>query len=232
MSDIPKNQAQFFSQPYPSAPCDIYACTNRAKYFIGRPDGPLNICLRLCPEHAAQLVANLPEELMQKQAANEIGKTNDGYIFITYAKAMEALELLPDGEIKDRLAWSVEELKKDIDKGVINPQQDLDDKEALVSLFAETYATLDDEAKAELLVAISGIVEADEQNDDNQDPTALFNQVVGATDTAKGMEPRAEPKKYHCEYCGEGFDVPIGKANHLRTCPAKKEAEAKEGGDG
>lgn len=58
-----KNTPQFFPQPFPSAPCDTFNCRNRAKWFIGRPDGPLNICLRLCDDCARVILLNLPAEL-------------------------------------------------------------------------------------------------------------------------------------------------------------------------
>lgn len=56
-------QPTFHVQPFPSAACDIFSCTRRAKWFIGRPDGPLNIKLRICEECAKALMESLPEEL-------------------------------------------------------------------------------------------------------------------------------------------------------------------------
>ena len=58
-----KNQTQFFPQPYPSAPCDSFNCLNRAVYFIGKPEGPANICHRLCRACAESVVRSIPEEL-------------------------------------------------------------------------------------------------------------------------------------------------------------------------
>ena len=58
-----KSQAQFFPQPYPSAPCDSFNCLNRAVYFIGKPEGPANICHRLCRSCAESVVRSIPAEL-------------------------------------------------------------------------------------------------------------------------------------------------------------------------
>lgn len=63
MSEYPKNLPQFFPQPYPSAPCDSFNCLSRAAYFIGKPEGPHNICHRLCPTCAESVVRSIPEEL-------------------------------------------------------------------------------------------------------------------------------------------------------------------------
>lgn len=43
-----KNLAQVFPQTFPSASCDIYNCRNRAMHFIGRPDAPLNLAMKVC----------------------------------------------------------------------------------------------------------------------------------------------------------------------------------------
>ena len=58
-----KSQSQFFPQPYPSASCDSFNCLNRATYFVGKPDGPANICHRLCRECAESVIRSIPEEL-------------------------------------------------------------------------------------------------------------------------------------------------------------------------
>lgn len=63
MSNMDKSQAQFFPQPYPSAPCDSFNCLNRAVYFIGKPEGPANICHRLCQDCAESVVRSTPGEL-------------------------------------------------------------------------------------------------------------------------------------------------------------------------
>ena len=56
-----KNKAQIFPQPYPSAPCDSFSCTSRATWFIGRPDGPLNICLKVCDNCLHTIAESLPD---------------------------------------------------------------------------------------------------------------------------------------------------------------------------
>lgn len=61
---LDKSKAQIFPQPYPSAPCDVYGCSNRAKWFIGKPDGPLNIPMRVCDECMRNIVASIPEEYL------------------------------------------------------------------------------------------------------------------------------------------------------------------------
>lgn len=44
-----------------------------------------------------------------------------------------------------------------------------------------------------------------------------FNQVIGATDTARGK------KTYPCKYCGETFDTPGALGNHVKRCQRKGE---------
>ncbi len=65
---LPNNKAQFFPQPFLSF-CDSYNCTNVAKYFIGRPDGPLNACHKVCPQCAQSIVQSIPEELQPPEIA-------------------------------------------------------------------------------------------------------------------------------------------------------------------
>lgn len=64
MTQTPKNAAQVFPNPFPSSYCDIFCCRERAKYHIGRPDGPLNIVLRVCDKHMKEIVASMPAELL------------------------------------------------------------------------------------------------------------------------------------------------------------------------
>ena len=80
---LPKDKAQIFPQPYPSAPCDMYGCSNRAKWFIGRPDGPLSLPLRVCDECMRNIVASIPDEYLgaisaQSEAEKEAGKDTSG----------------------------------------------------------------------------------------------------------------------------------------------------------
>lgn|GEM_PF-4160215 len=58
---------QFFPNPYPAAPCDMFSCSTRAKWLVGRPDGPSLVMpgfLRLCDECAKKVIKNLPDELL------------------------------------------------------------------------------------------------------------------------------------------------------------------------
>lgn len=64
MSETPKNHAQFFPCPY-NAFCDIYGCRNRAEYFIGRPDGPLNLPMKVCKSCAESIVKAISEDLLE-----------------------------------------------------------------------------------------------------------------------------------------------------------------------
>lgn len=58
---IDRSKAQIFPQPYPSASCDSYLCRQRSKWFIGRPDAPLAICLKLCDDCLKNVIESLPE---------------------------------------------------------------------------------------------------------------------------------------------------------------------------
>ena len=58
-----KSKPQLFPNPFSSASCDIFNCSRRAKYFIGRPDGPLSIGLRICEDCARSVIDLLPDEL-------------------------------------------------------------------------------------------------------------------------------------------------------------------------
>lgn len=58
---IDKTKAQIFPQPYPSASCDAYMCKQRSRWFVGRPDAPLAICLKLCDDCLRNVVESLPE---------------------------------------------------------------------------------------------------------------------------------------------------------------------------
>lgn len=58
-----QSRPQLFPNPFSSAPCDIFNCNRRAKYFIGRPDGPLSIGLRICEDCVRSVIDLLPDEL-------------------------------------------------------------------------------------------------------------------------------------------------------------------------
>lgn len=60
--ETPKNKPQIFHNPY-NAYCDIYLCSNQANHFIGRPDGPLSLCLNLCDECLTSVLEHMPDEL-------------------------------------------------------------------------------------------------------------------------------------------------------------------------
>lgn len=83
---LDKSKAQIFPQPYPSAPCDVYGCSNRAKWFIGRPDGPLNIPMRVCDECMRNIVASIPEEYLSHESHDrqDVVKTGQVVTLETY----------------------------------------------------------------------------------------------------------------------------------------------------
>lgn len=132
--------------------------------------------------------------------------------------AREFMNYYCDGCMKDIVASIPPEL--------LPEDWDPIDLDGLIGIITEMYATLDDEGKAVLLDAITDLVDAD-QATDRSDPEDAIKQIAGAHDTATGEQlPASEPKKYKCEHCPAEFDTPIQKATHVRSCPAKKEAEA------
>ena len=60
--ETPKDKPHIFHNPY-QAYCDTFNCTRQAKHFLGRPDGPLNICLNLCDECLTSVLEHMPDEL-------------------------------------------------------------------------------------------------------------------------------------------------------------------------
>lgn len=62
--ETPKNKPQIFHNPY-NAYCDIYLCSNMTNHFIGRPDGPLSLCLNLCDECLTSILQHIPDEMKQ-----------------------------------------------------------------------------------------------------------------------------------------------------------------------
>lgn len=60
-----------FPQPYPSVPCETYACLDRAKWFVGREDGPLSVTFKLCDDCARHLLSHVPESLIES-ALNQV----------------------------------------------------------------------------------------------------------------------------------------------------------------
>jgi hypothetical protein len=81
-----KSRPQLFPNPFSSAPCDIFNCNRRAKYFIGRPDGPLSIGFRICEDCARSVIDLLPDELKGLACAPQ-GLPID---------ALPVIDLLPD----------------------------------------------------------------------------------------------------------------------------------------
>jgi uncharacterized protein YeeX (DUF496 family) len=98
-----KTVAQFFPQPFDAASCDIFNCYSRAVWFVGRPDGPHNINLKLCKSCAESAIRNLPDELKKalvqegmalleipeeivetmEQAADELAE-NPGHVLVAF----------------------------------------------------------------------------------------------------------------------------------------------------
>lgn len=58
-----RNKPQLFPNPYPSRPCEVFLCSNKADYYIGRPDGPLSIVFPICRGCLESVFGLLPEEL-------------------------------------------------------------------------------------------------------------------------------------------------------------------------
>lgn len=65
MSEVPKNIAQVFKNPY-KASCDVFSCFQPAKWFIGRRDGPYNLCLNLCDKCLNDIISTIPAEMIQQ----------------------------------------------------------------------------------------------------------------------------------------------------------------------
>jgi len=64
---LPKNKAQIHPNPYPTVACDIFNCRNRAAWFIGRPDGPLNLCLNVCDDCLQDILASVPKQEQEEK---------------------------------------------------------------------------------------------------------------------------------------------------------------------
>lgn len=56
----------FFPLPYTNIFCDNFNCRERAKWYIGRPDGPVSSTWKVCHSCAEHMLANLPAELAVK----------------------------------------------------------------------------------------------------------------------------------------------------------------------
>lgn len=66
-----RSKPQLFPNPYPSRPCEVYLCTRRADYYLGRPDGPLSIVFPICGQCAEDALNLLPEELKPAPVVTE-----------------------------------------------------------------------------------------------------------------------------------------------------------------
>jgi Rho termination factor, N-terminal domain len=68
-----KKTTQLFPFRFPGVPCDIFGCYKRAAWVVGRPDGPLTDCFKLCPDCVSSMLADIPEDLQHgpKQAEPE-----------------------------------------------------------------------------------------------------------------------------------------------------------------
>jgi hypothetical protein len=55
---------RIFHNPY-NAYCDVYACRNKAAWFVGRPDATKAATFKLCQECVTAILTNLPDELAQ-----------------------------------------------------------------------------------------------------------------------------------------------------------------------
>lgn len=66
-----KKKTQLFPFRFPGIPCDIFGCYTRAKWVIGRPDGPLTECFKLCPNCVESILNHVPEEFKNDEAAEQ-----------------------------------------------------------------------------------------------------------------------------------------------------------------
>jgi|BioPla2DNA2_1021312.scaffolds.fasta_scaffold14672_2 hypothetical protein len=61
-----RTKAQIFPCTMRGAFCDIFNCRTQAKWFIGRPDGPLvpDRAMKLCDKHIHEVIKSIPDELL------------------------------------------------------------------------------------------------------------------------------------------------------------------------
>lgn len=82
MPDKPKDKPQIFSNPY-TVSCDTFSCYKSARWSVGRPDGPLNICQNVCDECVKDIMRHLPAELL------EFVPVPEGKVLVDEAELME-----------------------------------------------------------------------------------------------------------------------------------------------
>lgn len=66
-----KKPTQLFPYRFRGIQCDIYGCSGRSAWVVGRPDGPLSETFKLCPGCTDQLLTNVPDELKQQPEAEK-----------------------------------------------------------------------------------------------------------------------------------------------------------------
>lgn len=75
-----KQDTQLFPFRFPGIPCDIFGCYTRAAWVIGRPDGPLTDCFKICPGCVQTMLDKLPQEFQpvnEEEAEKEVEVLNN-----------------------------------------------------------------------------------------------------------------------------------------------------------
>lgn len=214
--EIPSNAARFFPQPYPSAPCDIFNCRARAKWFIGKPkpSDTWNQCLRVCDSHAREILENLPEELEGHVAA--VSEMEE-HLDLVYSERNKCVALLVRmalalgltagiGKHEGKGDWDPEWMNVvfiDLPAGQVSWH--IHDSELPMFDFLPPYPGRwdgHDTAEKYRRVLDPGIFRPPEQ-------------------TAAPEESRSAAGGYSCPYCGEVFQTPRAMGGHKGSCAKK-----------
>lgn len=60
-------------------PCQVYACSRPARWYLGRDDGPVSLCMTLCDTCARELVDNLPAKLKPISGEADVQPSRQSY---------------------------------------------------------------------------------------------------------------------------------------------------------
>ena len=76
---VRRDQAQIFPCEFPVR-CQVFCCEkNMGSWYIGRPDGPLNLCLVICDNCLKTILKSASDKLVEEVFADKIVLKEKGY---------------------------------------------------------------------------------------------------------------------------------------------------------
>lgn len=174
------------------APCDMAFCSSPAKYAITTKGGPPSLFFKLCED----CMAGLREALLGMDASGA---------------ALDEAAKLMDLQSEEKILAFARAKAAAADADIADEKQDAEMADELRVAIIKLAKKHD--------IDVGGLEKDDAEEEPEPDKPEPEGEGSG-----EEPKPESEPEetfKYHCKYCGKGFNN-VGKLGaHTRRCPEK-----------